>query len=635
MRRFAPGAVERFLLSLGYTLRRREGGFASILAARGDERWSADGLDAEDALRRLVDRMFPSAAARELLERALRSVPAEAARGGGGEETEGVSQAEETPRTTPRPDPPPAAWRRRLFELQRPALPPQARSLPRPEPPRLRLPDDESNPEGALERHLAELREIEAEIEASVEEFAWLAPERQRWVLLRFVALARAVQDEMRDREEIVERVKDIVQRLAELARIAWPGNVRAMRLDSYPDESRPDLPGALPRMRTWLELAETVESILTERSAAGEEEGVGPEGWADDALLEPQPHDAARRLQRCRKTVEKSTGTLLASPPRGRGKAVGSIGEQQAAVLLETAAELRWLRGCEAIDAVAWLEAMGRLRWHAERLPKKWRVRLQRLLDPATKPSRRWADRFGYDPQKIERRRRRRALRKEWRERREGADADYVAAWLERAIRESDLTNVDLVPMLEGFEEVVLSIDPRRFEDRKVRRRLRDLRKRLSDPNAGAPKRPAPSREDEDDEPEAPHEALRRRVVPHTRGRKALLVLNRSDPNLERRLSELLELVQLDAIEFSNRSLEAKRGSILQWGYDLVLSATGFQSHQVDRVLREACRKREVPYVRIAKGRPLATLRALERDLVRRTEVTDASESAAGDQSA
>ena len=47
---------------------------------------------------------------------------------------------------------------------------------------------------------------------------------------------------------------------------------------------------------------------------------------------------------------------------------------------------------------------------------------------------------------------------------------------------------------------------------------------------------------------------------------------------------------------------------------YDFVLMATGFNNHSADAALCRATKAQGIPYVRVQKGRPAATIRALGR---------------------
>ena len=98
-------------------------------------------------------------------------------------------------------------------------------------------------------------------------------------------------------------------------------------------------------------------------------------------------------------------------------------------------------------------------------------------------------------------------------------------------------------------------------------------------------------------------------------RGKSALFVSNRDDPDLKAKLEEQLGL-DISWCDGNPRKVQAQCESIARRSYDLVLIATGFQAHTIDGILARAARAGGVPYVRVFKGRPLACVRALARSL-------------------
>jgi hypothetical protein len=110
--------------------------------------------------------------------------------------------------------------------------------------------------------------------------------------------------------------------------------------------------------------------------------------------------------------------------------------------------------------------------------------------------------------------------------------------------------------------------------------------------------------------------EALRRDVLPLTRGKRMLFVSNRADPLLEDALREALEPADLDWCAGNDRAVAAAAERIGHRAYDLVLCATGFMSHSTERAVRLACQGAGVPSVRVYKGRVVACMQAVMRDL-------------------
>jgi hypothetical protein len=102
--------------------------------------------------------------------------------------------------------------------------------------------------------------------------------------------------------------------------------------------------------------------------------------------------------------------------------------------------------------------------------------------------------------------------------------------------------------------------------------------------------------------------------VRAQTQGRRALFVSNREDPELGARLEELLGIT-VTWCDGSLRRVQAQCERISRGSYDIVLSATGFQVHGVDSALARACSSASIAYVRVNRGRPLATMQAIARE--------------------
>lgn len=98
--------------------------------------------------------------------------------------------------------------------------------------------------------------------------------------------------------------------------------------------------------------------------------------------------------------------------------------------------------------------------------------------------------------------------------------------------------------------------------------------------------------------------------------GKRMVFVSNRRDPDLQSRLKDVLPSATLDWRVAEPRRIEALGEAIQQGAYDVVLGAIGFQSQGTDHLLAKACRRAGVKYLRVNRGRPIACLRALARDL-------------------
>ena len=108
-------------------------------------------------------------------------------------------------------------------------------------------------------------------------------------------------------------------------------------------------------------------------------------------------------------------------------------------------------------------------------------------------------------------------------------------------------------------------------------------------------------------------------RIRPVTKGKRSVFVSNRRDPELQAELQEAFGFETLDFRIAESRRMQQLGELIADDEYDIVLGATGFQSHTLDTVLAKACRNAGVQYVRVNDGRPLSCLRAVARAYARR----------------
>jgi hypothetical protein len=196
---------------------------------------------------------------------------------------------------------------------------------------------------------------------------------------------------------------------------------------------------------------------------------------------------------------------------------------------------------------------------------------------------------------------------------------ADFLA-WLIRAFDAMNTPDlVELIRPLKGHTVTTFSEETLNHPDRRVRRRLRDLVKKLDEvptPKVVAlPKEPADD-EVANDEPIAAHAlaALAAKVRAQTQDRRALFVSNREDPELGARLTDLLGIT-ITWCDGSLRRVQAQCERISRGSYDLVLSATGFQVHGVDSALARASSAASIPYIRVNRGRPVACVQAIARE--------------------
>jgi hypothetical protein len=105
----------------------------------------------------------------------------------------------------------------------------------------------------------------------------------------------------------------------------------------------------------------------------------------------------------------------------------------------------------------------------------------------------------------------------------------------------------------------------------------------------------------------------LVRRVRLAVDGEVALFVSNRHEPQLKHKLETELGL-ELDWCVLNPRRLQAAAERVRCGRYSLIIVATGFVSHSVERVLGKAAKSAGVPFVRARRGRLRATAHAISR---------------------
>jgi hypothetical protein len=262
----------------------------------------------------------------------------------------------------------------------------------------------------------------------------------------------------------------------------------------------------------------------------------------------------------------------------------------------------------------------MGRLRWLAGRLGDRAPT-LRKWLDPEFRPPVDTSRAAAAQNEQL--RQRQLAVRSE-REQLSAATAPAtLGVWLLKAF---DAFNTpDVAALVGDLRGTVVDLDDDALPDadRRLRRRLRDLKSHLRN----APESDEPELEHDYDSikidltaPEGPAEevaddSLAALVRARVRGKSALFVSNRDDPDLKAKLEDRLGL-DITWCDGNPRKVQAQCESIARRSYDLVLIATGFQAHTIDGILARAARAGGVPYVRVFKGRPLACVRALARSL-------------------
>jgi hypothetical protein len=647
--------VLRSLLSeAGYFVAVRSDGWFEVYLQRDAERWVGRGHTEEEAFAHLVAQMFPSRVSRMLLEahvaqRAAASVggdaepdaaPAESARITISREaaiTKSASASPEEVVPAPATLPPPAA------EQTAPAPEPVAATEPvmaaAPEPaiaaqpapveaaPVLKVVEAAPAVQPAVPEKSARVRTQEAleavegmlaEIEKRLGQLARLCGERQRLNMLVWICRARAIEEAHPGAREVEHAVARVARRLTEIGKMFWPGSVRALQLSARPPDVRREMHANwASEPSNWKEATALAERLLDEHLSKSLEAGMDEDGWADAPMRLPRPADPDALFEE----VDAELKALLVPPgevPNGR---LPELSSAELDRLMNAARKLRWLRG-GVKDDVGWGVAMGRLRRSIPSLGDR-AARVREIVEHRTKPPVPWAKVLGErlpDEPTSAPGESPAALEAALPAAHESKEA--LLAWLIRAF---DVLNTPhLVALLVPFkaEVAALSDEAQTHVDRRVRRRLQTLLKKVAEA-ADAPPPAAPAEKEVErevdettDEQVAQHalDAIAARVRAQTQGRRTLFVSNREDPELGARLEGMLGIT-IAWCDGSLRRVQAMCERIKGGSYDLVLSATGFQVHGVDSALARACSAGNVPYVRVNRGRPAACIQAIARE--------------------
>jgi hypothetical protein len=440
---------------------------------------------------------------------------------------------------------------------------------------------------GFLLRHVADARP----------DAAVLAPLYQRKQLTAWIARARAISDRGGGRREVVRSTGKVAAELSALAKLWWPGSVEALKLQASPADAlapfAKDVDGA---ELTW----EIVADRLDAQMEGAYDDPHFDDGWNDTRWLCDDERFAGSHLDHA-ETLLARAGTPLAEPPGNRASL--RIDAKSLRDLVQAARGLRWVRGV-ATDGLRWGLCMGRMRWIAAGHPLARESALPHVLAAEYQPL---GAGWGFDEEL-------RHEKRQWlaTELALVTEAD-LPAWLMRAIDVFD--NPDLASLLSARRGELARIDPARLESRRARSRIRKLVEAMgvvvSAPAAG------PSVPEVDREPEAmPRFASARALIgERLSGNRTLFISNRADPSLEETLASAFGL-DIDWCVATPRRVDAAASSIRNGKYDLILSATGFQTHAMDATFARAAHDSTTPYIRVNRGRPTACARAIEREL-------------------
>jgi hypothetical protein len=602
----APGIdvarAARWLRAHGYRIGFRDGGFRECLIESGDERWTGVGRTRRSAFRHALARAFPSRAARDLLAAAI----------GGTSEAADVEPREVrlVPPAAKPPSPIPS----------RPPLEPFTPSAP------TRRFVKQIPLEDAFER----FDDLKSSLSGSLETASMLCVQRQRLLLLSWVAHARNIEESAGDVREAHVRGKRIKDWARNLSKVWWPGTLRALDQHAAPADSSIDLPAESSiALENWNDVANAAEDALVRMEADDEARGLDADGWNDAEELEPGPSDPKGLLNEVVAHLEAATAPLLL-PRHAEGDAHWLAEWAKRPAIKATpalgwgglAARLRWLRG-HTDEPERWSAAIGRMRCIADRLLPYEREEVVRLLDRELEVGRSWAHYLGFDPERKALQRQRRELlthapETHWTD-------EQILAWIQQAVDLKDLmTSQRIAEALVPVRDRVRGFVPESLSGfgRRDKRRLHAIQESLETTAFALREKtrvdePAVEPEIAGEEAREAHDrALLEAVLAHTRGKSALVVSNRNDPTLDEEIRKLLELGTVDHGQIEPRRLDSLSERVEGGRYDFVLAATGFMPHKADGVLRKASEKADILYVRMNRGRPRACLAHLAREL-------------------
>ncbi len=643
------------LIQAEYRVVFRENGWFECLVSSASERWTGTGATAGEALEDVREKMFPSRLSQEMLRHRLGEVDAQPAQSmtrpseeaalkqtlpspasfavASSHAASGPESTVETPRT-------------RISAKEGPKRVPPVVEPPKPEPikkeeeasisataepvekiaaaaPTTDAPQEHvreyrrvvevnalETPRTKAAAALLALDRILAEIDDELPRFARLSADRQRLGMLLWICRARSYEESMPEARDVEYKVAKVARRLTDLGKTFWPGSVRALQLSAHPSDVQELRAPDMSTPHTWQIAAERARRLYEEFLAKSMEEGLDPEGWADAVARTPPPPDPDVVLESATAEINAKLGTTDATP---------ELAETDIESLLTVARKLRWIRGLVR-DHVLWGTTVGKLRRAMSALGAQG-GRVRDALDAKHKPPTTWSALLGEAAEPSASAATIAELVASLPE--DQKSRDTLFTWLVKAI---DVFNTpDLAGLLQPLKDEVAAIADAAadHEDRRIRRRLRELSRRVQATSQEEANRVRKTlkvkvKPEGDDKEESGASQLLSQLAStvraHTEGKRALLVSNRDDSELQQKLEELLGM-SVSVCDGSVRRVQAQCERIANGSYDIVLSATGFQLHSIDGSLAKAANAASVPYVRVNRGRPLACVQAIARE--------------------
>jgi len=481
-----------------------------------------------------------------------------------------------------------------------------------------------SPPRMSVAAALQELEPLWDRMLSETAELGLSSPERQRLVLLAWISEARETSEASGYVQPVTDRVANIARYITGLSKRWWPGSIQALQIETMPGELMDEL--ELDRRPvSWGEVAEAAEEYLAEVIEQDTADGRDEYGWIDDAItLNPPPLDPESDLRELCGKVENLTGSIQDYPPKEVPEAILDPSQEDLDEFIEWGRLVRWLRG-SVIDFETWGNLIGRLRWIAMQLPKRPRKmrELEIVLNPEFQPHASWAKLIGRDPNARKKKKEIKQLYGRLHDLMPDCGDEDLISWLQEAL--PVLEPQALVQAVEPVKELFLNLSVDDVTDQRGdRRRFRQAQLVLSDKPDRSAESDVQSDEtltvdDGDDGNETVQDASERLlelVRPHTEDQIAIFVSNRNDPDLEAMLKEGLGFAEIVWCEGGPRTVQSVTEKIADGKCDFVLAATGFQSHAVDGKLYSACKRASIPYIRVNKGRLIASARAIATTL-------------------
>jgi hypothetical protein len=632
--------IRELLERAGYTFAFKEADeWVKCLISGNNEQWLGKGFDEAGALQDVTRQMFPSKVALDLLTAHFTKEELQVG-------DRHVPELPLVPLSPPSDGPPPWA-------SETPEVEPDPPGAPEPEPVAtvspVAIPDDEPEPEPvqaptpppvyagtkayvdpdiavqakeeeekiSREEALEIVQAVADEIDDNVEDLAISSSLHQRLQVGDWIFQGRTIQEQFKRDLEIEEAVHRIARRLTDFCKVFWPGSVRALQVYTTPAQALDGLVRTHSTPLRWAESAAIIEAHMTEIEGRSDFDEFG---WRDRAMLTPECPNPALVLGEVLKKIESVIGPLD-GPLDDKRKAVpASKVLDEIEELVMAGHLLRWIR-LTVVDRVGWGKAMGALRW-ASRQSRTGAEALREVIHDEFQPSTPWAQLLGRDPEINRKNRIRKQVMKEmptpeWLE-------EDLMSWLHKAFQV--FTNPQIAKLAIAVRADVLEFTNADFADadRNTRSRLRKLQAIFRN-SMDLSRIDLPSEADlaDVDEPqetpkspkvEDPAKVLLAKVQVLTEGKHILFVTNRDDPQLQKALERDLKCKVTLKDGGNPRTMSSVIKSVDGNRYDFVLMATGFNNHSADAALCRAAKGEGLPYVRVQKGRPAATIRALGR---------------------